>query len=857
MKKTIILLSLLTWGLISSGQEKTVVNQMLYAGPSEVKMPAFSGVKNTEGKVFEEAMLINTNSFKAEQQTPRESNQPKDGQKWNSLQADTSGWIVVENKNFTTVNRFAFYVEASRFVKGKISVQTPNQAEIYIDGKKVADKTTIEGELSKAKSSDASVSLEKRKYLVEIKLLNTPTDSTKVALKATISFDKGYVSSDVSICNSSQRTITLDDVLSTEQLNGISLSPSGKFGLLRYSTFGPKGKGSTRAEVIEMETGKLVWSLRESKLGNLGWTSVGSILYYTVSKDKNADLYTLDLETMKEAFVAQGLQDVSGISWAPDNSYFIFNQSDKVSDKEEGYKYFFSIEDRLKDWRERSFLYKYDLRLGLAERLTSGNLSTSLEDISPSGENIIVGVGKPDYTQQPFSLNCLYQINLKTLTVDTLIKNNRYDLSASYSPNGEKLLLLGGPSAFGSMGENVKKGQTPNNYDTQAYTFDIKTRTVEALTKNFNPKIVSGFWNPFDNNIYFLCEDMEVQDLYKYDTSTKQFTKITTNQENLLAVSYSKLGDMAAYTAQGTNEPTVGYLLNLKDGKSLLVSDPNSWLDDVKLGTVEPWDFQNKRGEIIKGRVYFPSNFDPSKKYPVIVYYYGGTSPVGKRWEGRYPFQYYASNGYLVYVLQPAGTTGFGQQFSAMHVNAWGKFTADDIIEGTQKFIAAHPYANGKKVGCMGASYGGFTTMYLHTQTDIFATGISHAGISDITSYWGEGNWGYAYSTVASSNSYPWNNPDLYIKQSPLFMANRIKSPMLLLQGAADTNVPPGESIQMFNALKILGKKVEMVHFDDEDHFIVDFDRRTRWTKSIIAWFDRYLKDQPEWWNELYPEKNY
>lgn len=857
MKKTIFFLSLVTIGFATQAQEKAAVSQLLYSGPTEVRMPVFSNVKKTEGNIFEAATLIKTENAKADQQTPRETTQPLNGVKWSKLTADTAGWINVASNSFTAINRFAFYLQPNRFMKGKITIQTPNRAEIYLDGKKVADKTSVEREISKAKSCDASVTLENRKYLVEMKLLSTPSDSNAVAVNASISVDKGYSKGDLAINNSFERPIILDDVLSAEQLSGIFLSPSGRYGILRYSTFGPKGKSSSRSEVIEMATGRLAWSLRESKIGSLGWTSEGSILFYTVTQDKRADLFTLDMETMKETTIAKGLQDATGFTWAPDNSYIIYYKDDKVEDKEEGYKYFFSIEDRWPNWRERSFLYKLDVKSGLTERLTTGNLTTTLEDISLAGDNIIVGVGKPDYTQQPFSLNSLYQINLKTLTVDTLIKNNRFDISASYSPSGEKLLLLGGPSAFGTIGENVKKGQIPNNFDTQAYIFDIKTKAVEPITKNFNPKIVSGFWNPYDNNIYFLCEDMEVQDLYKYEVTTKQFTKIATNQDNLLGVSYSKAGNLAAYSAQGTNSPTVGYLLNLADGKTQQVANPNGWLSDVKLGNVEQWDFKNKRGETIKGRVYFPPTFDPSKKYPVIVYYYGGTSPVGRRWEGRYPFQYYAANGYLVYVLQPAGTTGFGQQFSAMHVNAWGKFTADDIIEGTQKFIASHPYANGKKVGCMGASYGGFTTMYLQTQTDIFATAISHAGISDITSYWGEGYWGYSYSNVASYNSYPWNNPDLYVKQSPLFMANRIKSPMLLLQGAADTNVPPGESIQMFNALKILGKKVEMVHFDDEDHFIIDFDRRTRWTKSILAWFDRYLKDQPEWWNELYPEKNY
>ena len=98
-------------------------------------------------------------------------------------------------------------------------------------------------------------------------------------------------------------------------------------------------------------------------------------------------------------------------------------------------------------------------------------------------------------------------------------------------------------------------------------------------------------------------------------------------------------------------------------------------------------------------------------------------------------------------------------------------------------------------------------TQYLQTQTDIFAAAISHAGISDHTSYWGEGYWGYSYSEVSMANSYPWSNPDLFVKQSPLFNADKIHTPLLFLHGDADVNVPVGESIQMFTALKFTGAR--------------------------------------------------
>ena len=79
-----------------------------------------------------------------------------------------------------------------------------------------------------------------------------------------------------------------------------------------------------------------------------------------------------------------------------------------------------------------------------------------------------------------------------------------------------------------------------------------------------------------------------------------------------------------------------------------------------------------------------------------------------------------------------------------------------------------------RKIGCLGASYGGFMTMYLQTLTDIFSAAVSHAGISNVTSYWGEGYWGYSYNSVAAAKSYPWNNPDLFTKQGALFNADKI-----------------------------------------------------------------------------------
>ena len=239
------------------------------------------------------------------------------------------------------------------------------------------------------------------------------------------------------------------------------------------------------------------------------------------------------------------------------------------------------------------------------------------------------------------------------------------------------------------------------------------------------------------------------------------------------------------------------------------------------------------------------------------MYYYGGTSPTQKGISNPYTPQLFASRGYVVYTLNPSGTTGYGQEYSARHVNAWGKRTANDIIEATKSLVDSRSFIDKDKIGCLGASYGGFMTQYLQTLTPMFAAAVSHAGISDVTSYWGEGWWGHSYNGVAAADSFPWNNPDLFTKQGSLFNADKINTPLLLMHGTKDTNVPPGESQQIFKALRILNRPVEFIEVDGENHFISDYAKRRLWHSSIMAWFDLWLKDNPQWWSALWPDSPY
>jgi dipeptidyl aminopeptidase/acylaminoacyl peptidase len=369
--------------------------------------------------------------------------------------------------------------------------------------------------------------------------------------------------------------------------------------------------------------------------------------------------------------------------------------------------------------------------------------------------------------------------------------------------------------------------------------------------------VVSAVWSRADGNIYLKAEDRERVVLFRYDVATASFSPIAAECDVVQEISFASNAPVAAVSGTAPWVPERLAVADLRTGAARLVHEPaGSWFAGMRKGTVEPWSFVSSGGRTLDGRIYLPPGFDPARpgKVPAIVYYYGGTSPVSRDFGGRYPKEWWAAQGYAVYVLQPSGATGFGQAFSALHVNDWGEITSGEVIEGTRKFLDAHPYVDAKRVGCIGASFGGFLTELIVTKTDLFAAAVSHAGISSISSYWGEGYWGYSYSALATAGSFPWDRKDIYVDRSPLFHADKVRTPLLLTHGSADTNVPPGESASFYAALKLLGVPVEYVQIEGMDHLIVDHAKRLVWSRTIVGWFDRWLKGRPEAWDALYPK---
>ena len=798
----------------AAAQEKTEVTEFNLAGPFAVSQPFAADTVSVDGKQFEETSLLDALPLDAAPATTRQAG------------------VLPSLADSRSVGVLSFFVNNSDFVKGTISVEGPTNYKLFIDGKEAG------GELKLAPEH----------HTVAIRFLAQPNDSDSI--RVTIDANRRVVPT-----LDKRHPYMVHDLTDGCRVRGISLSADGRFATVSYQTTERGGNSRWDYELIETKSQGLVsrptqhvrWMPRTCAYIEETWEGGKRMLYKVDPASGQRSVFATG--------VPQGSYDIS-----PNEDYLIITAEEEGPKEDDDVFEVLEMDDRQPDWRDRSYLMKMDLASGIAQRITFGTKGEYLSDISPDGQKLLIASSYSRLAQRPTEVQDYYLLDAVTLQADTLMQCVGFLSGAQFSPDGRQLLFQGNPEAFDRIGCQLPASVTPSMTENELFLYDIATKQVKPLTKDFDPSVDEVDWSLTDGMVYFSAEDRDYVRIFRLDPANGTIEQLPLQGDYAYRWDLATHAPTLAWLSYKTMEPASAYIANLKSELSKLKSQTifkgKTALGDAQLGTCQDWNFKNSKGDTVYGRLYLPADFDSTKQYPLIVYYYGGCSPVSRYFESPYAPQMWNSLGYVAYILQPSGATGFGQEWASRHVNTAGHGPAEDIIEGVKQLCQEHPFINAKKIGCMGASYGGFMTQYLQTQTDLFACAVSHAGIANHTSYWGEGYWGYNYSEVSMANSYPWSHRQLYVDQSPLFNADKIHTPLLLLHGNADTNVPLIESLQMFTALKLLGREVALVEVEGENHHILDYGKREKWLATQMAWFQRWLKDDPSWWDALYPKKH-
>ncbi len=867
------------------GSATLSIRNWLVLGPIASPPPAFAEADLDAGEMLESGILDPAELSPA-------AGDPGPGGSWAVRQAG-DGDLELEARG-GGAGRPAFerawtavHLAADRFLTAELTLRSQHLLRVFLDGEEVAKRVAAAKPAAEKPEAErkrrrrrgrtgtgapdgpdgpeepmgelsADLQLTAGHHLLLVEALRDPRGAERWSLGGELSF-AADLAGHLATAVSPRRRLDLADLLDGEAVTAVSLSPTGTHvALALRQPAAPAEDGEAWVEIRRTADGETVRVLRGAQ--DVVWAPAGDHFAYVTDGEEGSTLWWTSLAGGALRPLVEDVEGFAGYRVAADGASVVYSRRQPVEKDDGRAKRYRGPTDRWTTWRRTLHLYQVAVAGGLPRRLTAGRISDELQDLHPGGGRALVARTRYGLTERPFSATELWELDLASLEPRKLRGEMGWFDAASYAPDGERILVRGGPTLFDGAGVRAPEGRSANEYDSQLFIFDPDGRTpgsgeVDPITRDFDPAVLDAVWSRHDGRIYLRVQDKSFSRVVRYDPASRRFETLSHGIETVAAMSVARSAEAAVWIGSSADRPSRVFAWTAGELRQIAFPGAERWAR-VDLGTVEHWSFTAGRpdpagGEIV-GRVHYPPDFDPQKKYPLIVYYYGGAGTVGRDFGGRYPKNLWAANGYVVYVLQPSGALGFGQEFSSRHANDWGQRVGQEILDGVAGFLDAHPFVDRGRIGCLGGSYGGFMTMYLLTRSELFAAAVSHAGISNIASYWGHGWWGYLYGAVAAAGSYPWTHPELFVEQSPLYRADEITEPLLLLHGDADVNVPPGESHQMYTALKVLGREVELIEIAGAGHRIFNYDKRKLWTETILAWFDRHLKGEPEYWEHLW-----
>ncbi|MDO5571739.1 MAG: prolyl oligopeptidase family serine peptidase [Bacteroidales bacterium] len=341
-------------------------------------------------------------------------------------------------------------------------------------------------------------------------------------------------------------------------------------------------------------------------------------------------------------------------------------------------------------------------------------------------------------------------------------------------------------------------------------------------------------------------KNTKMKGYYTLDINKKKLQKRIIEGYNYTNVSKAEYANVFLFQKDNFNTSPEMYITKDFWKSNLKLSDINPQMKDYLWGTSELYKWKTFSGKDAEGVLYKPENFDPEKKYPVMIYFYERVSDNLFNYVTPAPsrsiinISFYTSRGYIVFTPDIRYTTGEP-----------GESAYDYIVSGAEA-LAKNKWINDKKMAIQGQSWGGYQVAYLITRTNMFACAGSGAPVSNMTSAYGGIRWTTGMSrqfqyelTQSRIGATLWDGLDLYIKNSPVFFADKVNTPLLIMHNDNDGSVPWYQGIEYFMALRRLGKKVWMLQYNKEEHNLVNRRNAKDLVVRLQQFFDHYLKDEP------------
>jgi dipeptidyl aminopeptidase/acylaminoacyl peptidase len=413
---------------------------------------------------------------------------------------------------------------------------------------------------------------------------------------------------------------------------------------------------------------------------------------------------------------------------------------------------------------------------------------------------------------------------------DITAKNKGYEDTPVYTPDGKYIIYRSQATA----------GFEADRWRLMAYNRAAGT-SVELL-RNFDQGVDEIALSPDGNTIYFTAGDRGYENVYKVPVSGGREQKVA---GNVFASNLQVAPDNTFVFVSSTLSAPAEIFRGNGGSVIALTRVNNDLMAQANLKPAEEMEWTGALGKKIQGFVIKPVDFDPNKKYPLIVIIHGGPqSAFNNNWGYRWNPQVFANDGYVVFEPNPRGSTGYGQQFTNEISGDWGGKPYVDIMNGVADMLRRNSFIDRTRIGAAGASYGGYMVDWILGHNNDprfrFKTLVSHAGVYNLTSMYGatEELWFPEWEFKGT----PWSNPAMYARWSPNMFVRNFKTPTLVTAGELDYRVPYTQSLELYTALQRTGVESKLILFPDEGHWILKPQNSAFWYHTVLDWFDKHLK---------------
>src|SRR5437867_414729 len=657
-----------------------------------------------------------------------------------------------------------------------------------------------------------------------------------------------------------ERRFTIDELLKVRRVGDSQVSPKGDLVAFTITDVSvAANKGTTQIYVVPLGGGEVRQLTNdEHSSSSPRWSPDGEKLAFISARDGESQIWTIDVSSgalKKITSISTGAADPV---WSPDGKLLAF-----VSDV------YAECKDDACNKRRAEEVAQNKVKAHVAERLLyrhwkawKDGMRSHVFVVSASGgeaRDLTTG----DYDAPPFSLGGMTDYAFSPDSKDLAFTSNHDKVEATSTNADIWLVSVRGGAArnitaanhgydgsprFSDDGRFIAyRSQTIPGYESDRFRlmlYDRKTGRAQSLTVGLDSWVDEFTFSPDSRWIYLTAEERGLEPIYSVSVNGGPIKKVIAEGANG-DVSFTKDGRSLIFSRSSMTKPSEIYRANA-DGTAVtaLTTTNNALIAAFNLKPAEEISWMGASGAKVAGWIVKPANFNPRRRYPLVVLIHGGPQGAwNNNWGYRWNPQIYAGDGYVAFMPNPRGSTGYGQQFVAEISGDWGGKVFTDLSNGVAQ-VAALPYIDKNRIGAAGASYGGYMIDWIEGHNNDprfqYKVLVSHDGVYNLTAMYGatEELWFPEWEFKGT----PWTNPAMYERWSPHNFVRNFHTPILIITNGLDYRVPEGEGLQMFTAAQRMGVESKLIDFPDAGHWLLKPGSSAFCHNNVLEWRDSHWR---------------